>query len=89
MPVFGAQLAPHEISARLRSMPFTGSQVGPRKRVKDYKRAERIESRGFIRASHDLGGIFIDRLYSSGDDLRDDGVSEGARMIAQSGDDQD
>ena len=80
VPVFGAQLTPHEILAKARGVTFRGYA---RRRHGEKRRKTRRDD---VAIAHELGGLFIDRLYRSGEDLRDDGISEGARMLAQSGD---
>jgi hypothetical protein len=75
VPVYGhlKDLDEREARRRIKRM-YTGNiKLPPVLRKKDDETIGR-----------ELGGLFIDRLYESGEDL----ISEGARILGMSGDDE-
>jgi len=83
VPIFGPGHTRREIKARVAKL--TSGRGYLRRRDLDTmpNTSDEMLRHGARAAANELGGLFIDRLYESGEDL----VAEGARILGQSGDD--
>jgi len=84
VPIFDRGLTRREVGARVSKLTSGRGYVRRRDPDERPSSGDEMMRHGSRAAANELGGLFIDRLYESGEDL----VSEGARMLAQSGDDE-
>ena len=83
MPIFGPGHTRREIKQRVAKLT-SGRGYCRHAKAEPPSTSDEMMRHGSRAAANELGGLFIDRLYQGGEDL----VSEGARMLGLSGDDE-
>jgi len=83
VPIFGPGHTRREIRERVAKLT-SGRGYVRRHDLDRPSTSDEMMRHGSRAAANELGGLFIDRLYESGEDL----VAEGARLLEQSGDDR-